>query len=138
MTTPPRIFVDANVFLRFFTLDDQGQTARAERLFKRAKTGEVTLVTGPPVLFELAWTLRSAYAQTKAGVVQTLSAILALPNLELTDRRLVDDAVALTRSSGQEFADAYIAASLSSAGAGELATFNRRHFGRLGTPLHAL
>ncbi len=138
MTPPPRVFVDANVFLRFFTVDDQGQATRAERLFKRADMGEVTLITGPPVLFELAWTLRSAYAQTKAGVMETLSAILALPHLELTDRRLVDEAVALARSSGQEFADAYIAASLSTAGAVELATFNRRHFDRLGTPLYTL
>jgi predicted nucleic acid-binding protein len=56
-----RIFVDANVFLRFFTRDDESQQKRSEGLFRSAAAGEAALITGPPVLFEVAWTLRSVY-----------------------------------------------------------------------------
>lgn len=57
------VFVDSNVFLRFFTVDDAGQHERAAQLFEKAAAGKVKLVTGPPVRFEIAWTLRSAYDQ---------------------------------------------------------------------------
>jgi predicted nucleic acid-binding protein len=138
VTDPARVFVDANVFLRFFTADDMGQAARAEHVFRRAAAGELALVTGPPVLFELVWTLRSAYKQSKIQVLTALKAVLAISGLELSDRTIVEEAVRLASASGQEFADAYIAASVSATGTDELATFNRAHFDRLGTPLYRL
>jgi predicted nucleic acid-binding protein len=131
-----RIFVDANVFLRFFTVDDQGQHARAAGLLRDAAAGRLNLVTGPPVLFEIAWTLRSAYRQTNACVLEVIAAIIALPGLELLDARAVADALSLAQASGQEFADAYIAAAAREAELDAVATFNLRHFARLGIALH--
>ncbi len=131
-----RLFVDANVFLRFFTTDDAGHHTRAAALFKSAAAGEITLVTGPPVLFEIAWTLKAAYGQPHERILDVLSAILALPGLGLTDASLAGRVVSLSRSSGQEFADAYIAASAEEAGADAVATFNRKHFEKLGAALH--
>lgn len=130
------IFVDANVFLRFFTLDDRGQHDQAARLFQQAAAGKVALATGPPVLFEIAWTLRSAYRQSNAKALEVLSAIAAVPGLVLTDRRIVEAALALAKTSGQEFADAYIASASREVAADEVATFNRKHFDRLGVTVH--
>jgi len=125
------VFVDANVFLRFFTTDDARQHDRAAELFRLAAARKVALVTGPPVLFEIAWTLRSAYDQPKATVLDVLGAIVALPGLELTDGRTAEEALSLARRSGQEFADAYIVAASRQWGADEIATFNQRHFEKL-------
>ena len=126
------VFVDTNVFLRFFTLDDEGQHDQAAQLFKMADEELCQLLTGPPVLFEIAWTLRAAYDQPKEKVIEVLSAIAALKNLRLTDADLVEEAIARARSSNQEFADAYLSALAKSAGAEEIATFNRKHFEGLG------
>ncbi len=104
------IFVDANVFLRFFTHDDAGQHDRAARLFERATGNVTTLVTGPPVLFEVAWTLRSAYRLDAKSVLDVLEAILAFPGLKLTDAEVCAEALRLARAGGVDFADAYIAA----------------------------
>ncbi len=131
-----RVFVDANVFLRFFTVDDQGQHDQAAALLRRAAEGKIALISGPLVLFEIAWTLRSAYRQSNVKVLDVLSAIAALPGLQLTDDRIVEDALALAKASGQEFADAYIASAAGEVDADEVATFNRRHFDRLGVALH--
>ena len=49
-----RVFVDANVFLRYFTLDNAGQHGRAARLFREASHGDIDLVTGRPLLLEAA------------------------------------------------------------------------------------
>jgi predicted nucleic acid-binding protein len=130
------VFIDANVFLRFFTTDDAGQHDRATGLFRLAAARKVALVTGPPVLFEIAWTLRSAYDQPRTKVLDVLSAIAALPGLELTDSRTVEEALVLARASDQEFADAYIVAASRQWGAGEIATFNQKHFEKLGAVLH--
>ncbi len=130
------IFVDANVFLRFFTVDDQGQHDQAARLLREAAGGKVSLITGPPVLFEIAWTLRAAYRQGNPKVLEVLSAIAAVPGLQFTDGRIVDQALALAKTTGQEFADAYIAAAAGECGADAVATFNRKHFDKLGVALH--
>jgi predicted nucleic acid-binding protein len=132
------VFVDANVFLRFLTVDDQGQHDRAVRLFRDAAAGRVSLLCGPPVLFEIAWTLRSAYRQSAEKILDVLGAIVAMPNLRLLDREIAEEALALARSSRQDFADAYIAASAQAAGADEMATFTRKHFERMGTRLASL
>ena len=132
------VFVDANVFLRFFTTDDAGQHERAAALFRLAAGGKVALVTGPPVLFEIAWTLRAAYRQPNDKVLDALSAIAATPGVTLLDRDLVEEAIALARGQEVEFADAYIAASARKAGADEIATFNRKYFERTGAALARL
>jgi len=125
-------FVDANVFLRFFTLDDQGQHRKAARLYEAARRGDCLLVTGPPVLFELAWTLRAAYKVPRARVLELLSAVFATPGLTLTDAPIVAAALPLALATGSEFADAYVAASGRPAGCAGVATFNRKDFERLG------
>ena len=130
-----KIFIDSNIFLRFFTKNDRGQHEQAVALFQKADKGEIEIVTGPPVLFEIARTLRSAYDQSKERVLDVLSAIAALKGLQLTDADLVENTINLARSSGQEFADAYIAAVAQKLET-EVATFNRKHFQRLGAKLH--
>ena len=125
-------FVDSNVFLRFLTVDDQGQHPKAARLFEAARRGECRLVTGPPVLFELAWTLRAAYGTPTARVIEILSAVFATPGMTLTDASMVAEALSLAEASGSEFADAYVAARSRAAGCSGVATFNRKDFARLG------
>lgn len=133
-----RVFVDANVFLRFFTQDDQGQHARSVRLFEQAVEGGVSLVTGPLVLFEIAWTLRSAYGLKRDQVLDVLSRLLGMPGLELVDGKLVERAIALARTSRREFADAYVVESARALGIDRIATFNGKDFSRLGVLLYAL
>lgn len=131
-----RLFVDANVFMRFFTRDDAGEHKRAVRLFKNAASDKVKLVCGPPVLFEVAWTLRASYNQSREKVLDVLSRILSLPGLEMTDADLVEDAIRRSRSSGVEFADAYIMASAETQGVDAIGTFNKSDFKKLGSTLY--
>ena len=66
------VFVDSNVFLRFFTADDAGQHEKAARLFRQAASGKTALIAGPPVLFEVAWTLRAAYRLPRESAIPLL------------------------------------------------------------------
>jgi predicted nucleic acid-binding protein len=132
-----RVFVDTNVLLRFLTQDDARQSERAERLFVEGAAGRVILVTGPPVLFELVWTLRRAYKVPRERTLDLLSSLLAWDGLELVDRALAEAAVERARGTGQEYADAYIVVSAEAAGAATIATFNERDFRALGAGVHA-
>jgi predicted nucleic acid-binding protein len=129
-----KLMVDANVFLRYFMVDEQKQAAQAEALFQAAKDGKVQLVCGPPVTFELAWTLRRAFGLSRRQVLETLKNLLALPGLQLIDAPLVRRAVELGEAHNMEFADAYIAASAMGSKA-QLATFNERDFKDAGVGL---
>ena len=131
-----RVYVDANVFLRFFARDDEGQHDRARKLFADAGSGRVQLVSGPPVLFEVAWTLRGAYAVPPVRILEILDAIAAFPGLSLSDEGTVLSALSLARESGVEFADAYIAASAQTLVADQIATFNVKDFKRLESALY--
>ena len=104
-------FVDANLFLRFLTVDDQGQHESAASFLEKASRGDIRLVCGPPVLFELAWTLRAAYKTPREKVLEILSAVYSMPGVTLTDESLAASALTLASETGVEFADAYIAAS---------------------------
>ena len=128
-------FVDTNIFLRFLTLDDEGHHVRAARLLESAARGERRLVSGPPVLFELAWTLRAAYKVPRARVLEILKAVFATPNLTLTDSPLVAEALSLASETDSEFADAYIAAASRAAECSGVGTFNRKDFAKLGVEL---
>jgi predicted nucleic acid-binding protein len=131
-------FVDTNVFLRFLTLDDEGHHSKATRLLESAARGERRLVTGPPVLFELAWALRAAYKVPRARVLEILKAVFATPGLTLTDSPLVAEALSLASETDSEFADAYIAAASRAAECSGVATFNRKDFAKLGIELAEL
>jgi predicted nucleic acid-binding protein len=133
-----RVFVDANVFLRFFTQDDRRQQAIAAELLQDGADGKLQLVTGPPVLFEIAWTLRSAYRLGRERTLEVLGAIATLTGLEMTDAAVVHAALALAKEKGGEFSDAYIAASSAGLQAESVASFNTKDFRKLGTPLYSL
>lgn len=128
-------FIDSNVLLRFFTADDSGQNERATKLLQSAADGKVRLLCGPPVLFEVAWTLRSAYRVPPDRVLAALQALFGLPGLEFTDAPVVGEALTASSLTGVDFADAYIAASARAAGCDGIATFNTKDFGRLSFPL---
>jgi len=132
------VFVDSNVFLRFFTIDDEEQHGKAANLLRKAAEGAIALVTGPPVFFEIAWSLRSSYGQHREQILEVLQTMLEMIGLRVIDADLVGNAIALARKCDQEFADAYISVSATAIEADEIATFNRRHFEKLVAMLYPL
>jgi len=132
------VFADSNIFLRLFTQDDVEQQERAEDLLRKAAKGKICLLTGPPVLFEIAWRLKTAYRQPREKILEMLNAIAAFPGLKLIDGDLVEEAIALARASGQEFADAYLATIARKNDADAIATFNRKHFEKMDVNLYPL
>ena len=130
-------FVDTNVFVRLFVVaDDETQLIQAKSLFAQAQAGEVDLVTGPPVLFEVAWVLGQRYKVENDIVLDILEAILSYPNLRVLDKDHVLAALDIAKVTNGTFADSYIAVSAGHIKADNVATFNKKHFAGLGTELY--
>jgi predicted nucleic acid-binding protein len=105
-----KIFVDTNLFIRYLIDDIPSQIDKVEYLLDLAEKGEVRLVTGPPVFFEMAWTLKSFYKMNRKRIYECLSSILS---------------------------DAYIAISSKKVGAESIATFNTKHFRNLDVKIYS-
>jgi len=128
-------FVDSNIFLRYYSRDDELQSAQAEEFFLRAKRGEIEIFCGPPVFFEVAWVLKTFYDQPNATILNTLESMLSIPNFTILDAEYVIKAIELARKKSCGFADSYIAAVAHEQNFG-VATFNEKHFKQTGVSLY--
>ena len=78
------------------------------------------------------------YKVDNSKVLDVLEAILSYPNLRVLDKDQVITAISLARATDSVFADSYIAVSAGSIKADNVATFNKKHFAKLGTKLYPL
>ncbi len=131
-----KVFVDTNIFIRYLTDDTPSQIDKVEHLFVLAEKGQLKLVTGPPVFFEMAWTLKSFYKMSRKGIYECLSGIIGLPGLEVTDLDILEEALELFHHTSADFSDAYIAVSCKEVGADCVATFNAKHFKNLDVKMY--
>jgi predicted nucleic-acid-binding protein len=130
-----KYFVDSNVFLRYYSRDDETQRKQAKSILLRAREKAIELYCGPPVFFEVAWVLKSTYGLKNDEVLNILEAMLGTPNLRVIDAEIVRDAIALARGTQQGFADSYIAVTAQRLATGVI-TFNEKHFAKLGVQLY--
>ena len=130
------IFVDTNIFTRLFVKDDTGQHEQAKALFTLAQEDKVKLVTGHPVFFELAWVLSYTYKVSNSEILDRLESILSFGGLKVADRDFIAEAISLARATNGSFADSFIVASLRRLQAKEVATFDKKHFAKLGAELY--
>lgn len=125
------VFVDTNVFLRFLTNDDARKAKRAEALFKEAVEGKARLRTSLLVIAEIVWTLESFYGLEKKEIADKIAVILNTPNLICPDAALIRLALDTYAQENIDFIDAYHAFYLKNEGLKRIATYDRKHFGRV-------
>lgn len=100
-------FIDTNVFLRYLTADDASMYGRCRELFKRTSDGREILVTSALVIAEVIWTLLSYYKVPKEEVVEKVSIIVDMPNLEVENYNILMEALLLYGRRNVDFIDAY-------------------------------
>jgi predicted nucleic-acid-binding protein len=126
----PRLWVDANILLRFLTGDPRDQAEQAAALMRRAEQGEVILIVTALTLAEVFWVLRSFYGYRQPEIARVLVPLLGAEGIEVEDRELLIQAVELTAVQKVDLADALLA--LQAQRAGEIVcTFDSKDFRRL-------
>ncbi len=133
-----RYFVDTNVFIRYLVNDKPEHADRVEKLLDKAEKGEIRLMTGPPVFFELAWTLKSFYEKDKDEIYNCLLSIAGIPGLDVADINVITEALEIYKKHPVEFADAYISVLSKTLNADGVVTFNKKHFNKLDVELYSI
>ena len=124
------IFVDTNLFLRYFTNDVPAQADAVEKLLRHAEQGKSQLITNGMVIAEIVWTLESYYQLEHADIQNKVLAILNTPGLEIPDNNLILKAIIWYAEKNVDFIDAYNAAWMGQKGIEKIYTFDQKHFGR--------
>lgn len=123
-----QIFVDTNVFLRFFVRDVESFYQKARELFERAENGLVKLETNDLVIAEIIWVLESYYAFTRKEVNDVIITILESKGIKVDNHTKVEEAIALYISEKIDFIDAYNIVYTKAKDYKKIATFDKKHF----------
>lgn len=118
------IGLDTNVLVRLVVRDDAAQTRQVDALvqgFSAARPGYVSVL----VLTELHWVLRSRFALSRSVILEVFAALLALADLRVERRELVQKAISIAQSTRADFSDVLIALQNAEAGCAHTATFDR-------------
>jgi len=123
-----RAVIDTNLLVRYLTEDDPAKANDVKRLLLRAAKGEIWLLIPSVVIAELVWVLQSFYKLERSEIVPLLNAILHTHGVEVGDKPVVSDAIAIYRDGTIDFIDAWIVAFAKTAGVRSVYTFDRKHF----------
>jgi len=119
------IGLDTNVLVRYLTQDDPDQAARATRIVEQELTEETPGFIGLVVLVETVWVLQRLCRASAEEIQETVTDLLGSRDIVVESRDVVTRALALSRQSSCEFADAIIAASAFNAGCDKVISFDR-------------
>lgn len=125
-----KVFVDANVFLRFLTNDIPEQASLFRELVIKCRNGEMELCTNEIVIAEIVWTLKSFYNYDKRGIKEIVSPIVASGDLRFDKRTIILNALADMVDLNVDYNDAYIHCWMQENEIDKIASFNEKHFKR--------
>lgn len=128
MTDHDRAVIDTNLLVRYLTEDDPSKANDVKRLLLKAEQGEIRLLIPSVVLAELVWVLQSFYKLDREEIVPLLNAILRTHGVEVSDKAVISDAIAIYGNTTMDFIDAWIVAFANAAEVQTIYTFDRKHF----------
>ena len=82
--------LDTNVIVRFLVRDDQQQAEAARRRLKLAESRRERLMVPLLVLLETIWVLESAYAKTRAEILDAIRDMRQMPILVFEADQVVE------------------------------------------------
>ena len=117
-------FIDTNLFIRYFTRDDEEKAQRVLSLLKRVESGEEKITTSSLVIFETIFTLESFYEVPKQQVKELMLPILNLKGLKLPDKGLYQQALDNYVKKNISFVDAFNATFILKKGIKEIYSYD--------------
>jgi len=122
------IFIDTNVFLRFFVRDVESLYVKAKELFEKTEKGELKLETTDIVIAEIVWVLESYYDFSRSETKEVIETILETKNLKVANNARIKEAVELYARGKMDFIGACNIAYMRSKDYKKVATFDIKHF----------
>ena len=104
-----RLWVDANVVVRFLTGEPAALAERAAGLMSQVERGEVAIYLSSLVVAEVIWVLKSFYRHSLEDIAGSLIPLMVADGVEVEDRDLLIQAIELAWAKNVDFVDAVLA-----------------------------
>ena len=126
-----KVFFDTNFLLRFYLDDVTRQSAKAKKMVQAAKDGALLLVTDLIVICEMLWVMDSYYGLNKKQIAEKMTNLYQTAGLVVLNGEILPDALAVYVDKNIDFTDAVIGAIATKNHIEYLASFDKKHAGRL-------
>ncbi|MCL5772032.1 MAG: PIN domain-containing protein [Actinobacteria bacterium] len=101
------IFIDANIFIRYFVSDDSYKSKKVEELFQKIVNGEIESFTNQMVVAEIVWVLDRIYNMDRQLICDNIEFVLNTPNIKIKEKNILFKAIKTYRNTNVDFIDAY-------------------------------
>ncbi|MBA7469012.1 hypothetical protein ES703_92218 [subsurface metagenome] len=119
------IFIDTNIFLRYFEREDESTYRKVERLFTEIVNGNIIGISTSLVIAEVIWVLKRFYNWDKEEICNNVELILKTPNIMFNQRSVIVKAINLYKDKNISFIDAYNYSYMKANGVTEIYSFDR-------------
>ena len=119
------IFLDTNIFLRYFEREDELIYKKVERLFLEIVQGNIIGISNALVIAEVIWVLKKFYDWDKEEICNNIELILETPNIKFRERSIIIEAVNFYRDKNINFIDAYNISYMQAYGIKEIYSFDK-------------
>lgn len=133
MTDSSQIFIDANIFLRFFIFDKTNPklSNNSKKIFKRIEENKVEVYTNVLIIAEIVYVLEKYYSLSKADVAEKIHAVLSYDGVKIDHKDFMISALFLHSEKNIDFEDAYSYFDMLNHGIEKIFSFDKKHFSRL-------
>lgn len=104
------IFLDTNIFIRYFTNDDEEKGQRCKIIFQQIYNNQLQATTSEVIIAEIVYILSSKkmYNLSRKKIVEILDIVLSFKGLHMPDKNIYRDALKIYASTKVDFEDAVI------------------------------
>lgn len=107
-----KIFIDTNIFVRFFTHDLEEEVKDCEKLFESIRDGKFKPYISSVVIIELIFILTKQYKFKKEAVLKAMEKVLRLRNMTVVECTKTREALLLFNKYNISYADCLIASQI--------------------------
>ncbi len=119
------IFLDTNIFLRYFEREDELIYKKVEKLFLEIVQGNIIGISNALIIAEVIWVLKKFYNWDKEEICNNIELILKTPNIRFRERSIIIEAINLYRDKNINFIDAYNYSYMKANGINEIYSFDK-------------
>ncbi|MGM0365205.1 MAG: PIN domain-containing protein [Actinomycetota bacterium] len=124
------IFLDTNIFLRYFEKEDEKISKKAEELFSDIVSGKIKATSNAMVIAEIVWVLDRFYGWQKDEICENVELILNTPNISFKEKAVLLKAIAVFNDNNIDFIGAYNYAYMKAANVDKIYSYDN-HYDKL-------
>ncbi len=117
--------IDANIILRFLTNDEPKMAQDCQSLLQKAEENREQLYLPDIVLADIVWMLEKFYKLRKSEIRELILPVIGLRGMRCNSKTTIRRALHIYVERNIDWTDAFVAASMLSAGQEEIYSYDR-------------